>query len=156
MTARLKSNKKNWEQLKRRLLRFDQRSFDVGFFKKEKYGPENDNMQVAEVAWMNDQGTSVVPPRPFFTIDFRKFAEKSFHKKAKHILFILLFKKNPAMVKELENLADFYSDSLREFIYDYPGNNSEWWAEAKGFDDPLYHTGVMVNAVNSRIVKRKA
>lgn len=147
----LKCNRKNWEQLKKRLLRFDERSFDVGFFRREKY---EDGLQVAEVAWMNDQGTSVVPPRPFMTIDFQDFVEATFHKKAKHLFHILLFRKNAPFLKEFQSIADYYKDSLREIIYDYPGHNSPAWIAEKGFDDPLFHTGTLVNAVETRIVRR--
>lgn len=151
MTGRLKSNRKSWERLKKRLMKFDQRNIDVGFFKRERYGPDNDNMYVAEVAWMNDQGTSQVPPRPFLTVDFTQYASKNFQKKAKHIFVKLLFTNNAPFMKELNKIGEDFSDELKTIIYDYPGSNSDWWIDAKGFDDPLYHTGEMVNAVNYRI-----
>ena len=149
----LKVNKKGWEKLKKRLLKFDERKLDVGFFRKEKYGGENDNLYVAEVAWMNDQGTSINPPRPFMTIDFYEFASSSLQEDAKRLFSLLLFQKNAPFLKELQKIGDKYKDSLKEIIYDYPGHNSVWWAEQKGFDDPLFHTGTMVEAVDYRIHK---
>tara|TARA_R100000406_G_C3081726_1_gene117122 strand:+ start:252 stop:665 length:414 start_codon:yes stop_codon:yes gene_type:complete len=134
-------------------MKFDQRSVDVGFFKRERYGPDNDNMYVSEVAWMNDQGTSQVPPRPFMTVDFQQYASKNFKKRAKNLFYLLLYKKNVPFLKELNKIGDDFSNELKTIIYDYPGSNSDWWADAKGFNDPLYHTGVMVNAVDYRIVR---
>lgn len=153
MTGRLKCNRKGWEQLKKRLMRFDERHVQVGFLGNERY-PDQD-LTVKEVAWMNDQGTSQVPARPFMTVDFHDFISENFHKDVKELFVTLLFKKNVPFVKELEKLADKYADSLKEIIYDYPGHNSDWWVDVKGFDDPLFHTGVMVNAVSSRVIKKR-
>jgi hypothetical protein len=150
--GRLKVNKKGWETLKKRLLKFDERKVDVGFFRKEKYGAENDNLYVAEVAWMNDQGTSIVPPRPFMTVDFYDYASDAIKEDAKRLFSMLLFQKNVPYLKELQKIGDKYRDQLKEIIYDYPGHNSPWWAEYKGFDDPLFHTGTLAEAVESRIV----
>lgn len=152
MSGRLKSNRKPWEQLKRRLTRFDQRKIDIGFLGRARH-PET-NLYVGEVAWINDQGSSTVPPRPFMTVDFYDFLGATYHKKVKHLFYLLLFRKNVAFQKELGNIAKYYEDSLKEIIYDYPGHNSPEWAEYKTFDDPLYYTGTMVNAVSSRILKR--
>jgi hypothetical protein len=102
---------------------------------------------------MNDQGTSQVPARPFFTVDFLDYASNNFRNDVRSIIKELLLGKSTAYKKMMEGLGEKYSNSLKEFIYDYPGHNSIWWAEAKGFDDPLYHTGTMVNAVDFRVKK---
>lgn len=155
MSGRLVSKRQNWNQIKRRLARFDQRSFDVGFFSNSKYGAENDNLPVATVAWMNDQGTSTVPPRPFMTVDFKMFVEKSFRSDAKTLFLTLLLQKNSPYLKELNNIAEKYKNALTRIIYDYEGSNSDWWAEVKGFDDPLFYTGTMVNSVEFKVKKRQ-
>jgi hypothetical protein len=152
--GRLKSNTKGWDRLKKRLVRFDRRSFDVGFFEDKKYGSENDNLSVAEVAMINDGGSSTNPPRPFFSVDFKDYADKSFQKKAKKLFVALVLQTNVAYVRELKSMGAEYSLSLKTFILDYPGSNSDDWAEAKGFNDPLYHTGTMASAVDYRITKR--
>ena len=156
MTALLKSDKRQWEKLKRRLLRFDQRKIDVGIFREARYGPDNDNMQVAEVAYINDQGSVTNPPRPFMTIDFIGHARASFPRRAKQFYMMLLFTNNNNYMKEIEKLGEEYSLELQKIILDYPGSNSSEWAEAKGFNDPLYHTGVMVQSVRHRVTKRKS
>jgi hypothetical protein len=156
MTALLKSDKRQWEKLKRRLLRFDQRKIDVGIFRDARYGAENDNMQVAEVAYINDQGSVTNPPRPFMTVDFIGHARASFPRRAKQFYMMLLFSSNNAYMKRIEELGEEYAFDLQEIILDYPGSNSSDWAEAKGFNDPLYHTGVMVESVRHRITKRKS
>ena len=154
--GRLKSNKKEWERLQKRLLRFDQRSMDIGIFREAKYGPEQDNMNVAQVAFMNDQGSRTNPPRPFLTVDFVAEANSSFPKKAKQFFLMLLFNKNFAFTKVMNELGEEYAFALQEIILDYPGSNSKRWADSKGFNDPLYHTGLMVESVRHRIKRRKS
>lgn len=155
MMIHLKSDRRGWEKLKKRLQRFDKRAVDVGFFRKSKYGSENDNLYVAEVAWMNDQGTSVIPPRPFMTVDFESHILKQFVKDSKAIFIRLLLDRNFFYQKELDALGEKYKNDLRTIIFDYPGSNSQWWIDQKGFDDPLFHTGEMVESVDYRIKTAK-
>jgi len=151
----LKSNKKEWDRLKKRLIRFDTRKLDVGIFRDARYGAGNNNMPVAQVAYLNDQGSRTNPPRPFMTVDFIGYANSSFPKKAKQFFLLLLFSNNNNYLKKLEELGEEYAFDLQEFILDYPGSNSPAWIKEKGFDDPLYHTGVMVESVRHRMTKRK-
>lgn len=155
MTGRLKCNRRGWDKLKKRLLRFDERSFDVGFFKEDKYGAENDNLQVAEVARMNNYGTSQVPPRPFMTVDFVKYASKTFPDMARKFFKTFMTNQSPAFLPLLKDMAGQYETELRDIILRYPGHNSPSWIAEKTFDDPLYHTGEMVGSVKSKVrVKR--
>jgi hypothetical protein len=151
MTGRLRSNTREWDKLKRRLRRFDRRSIEVGFFSNKKYGPDNNNLQVAEVAMMNDYGTSKVPSRPFMTVDFVSYAEKTFPTKARQFFMLLILNPKSPFIKNMNELGEEFSFALQEIILDYPGRNSQWWADIKGFNDPLYHTGVMVESVSHRL-----
>lgn len=60
-----------WDSMKKNLLKGNYKSLDVGFF-DEMYGPENDNLYVAQVAkWqeegtLREDGTEKIPERPFF------------------------------------------------------------------------------------------
>lgn len=154
MSGHLKVNRRGWNKLKKRLLKFDQRQIDIGFFRGDKYGLDNDNLPVAAVAFMNDQGTSKVPPRPFMTVDFEKYISKSFKGYAATFFKKLLQTNSTAFIKELRKIGQAYETELRDIILRYPGSNSPRWIEAKGFNDPLYHTGTMVGSVKHRIRKR--
>jgi len=121
MMGRLKSNTKEWDKLKRRLRSFDQRSIEVGFFSDKKYGPDNGNLQVAEVAMMNDYGTSKVPSRPFMTVDFVSYAEKTFPTKARQLFMLLVLNPKSPFIKNMNELGEEFSSTLQEIILDYPG-----------------------------------
>lgn len=149
--SHLKVNKKGWDKIKKRLKRFQNRSIDVGFFRDKKYGPDNDNMFVAEVAFMNDQGSRINPPRPFLTVDFERYVLKEFSKDCKVVFLNLLLGQNTKYVKDMEAIGEKYQNVLKTIIYDYPGSNSPNWIAVKGFDDPLYHTGEMVESVDYRL-----
>lgn len=154
--GRLKCNRRSWDRLKKRLIRFDERSFDVGFFKEDRYGSDNDNLPVATVAMMNNYGTSQVPSRPFMTVDFVKYASKTFPKMAREFFSTFITNQNPAFLPLLKKMAGEYETELRDIILRYPGHNSPRWIETKGFDDPLYHTGELVGSVKSKVrAKRK-
>lgn len=58
------------EKLKRQLLKLASAKPDVevGYFEDKKYGPENDNLHVATVAYLQEMGTDKIPQRPFFTL----------------------------------------------------------------------------------------
>lgn len=50
-------DKKVWEKLKKNFLKAEQASIDVGWFQSDRYGPENDNLPMAQVAqWNEDKG----------------------------------------------------------------------------------------------------
>lgn len=156
MAGQLKIKRREWDRLKKRLLRFDQRSMDVGIFREAKYGPEQNNLNIAQVAFMNDQGSRTNPPRPFLTVDFVAEANSSFPRKAKQFFLMLLFNRNFAFTKVMNELGEEYAFALQEIILDYPGSNSPKWIASKGFNDPLYHTGQMVESVRHRIKRRKS
>ena len=154
MTGRLKSNYKGWNALKRKLRTFDyERSVDVGFFSNARYGSENDNLQVAQVAMWNDTGTSTNPPRPFMTIDFVGAVKSEFKQYARRVFITLLTRNITEVNRELEHVGIIFEEELKDIIIQYPGSNSSWWAAEKGFNDPLRHTDTMLNSVSSRVKK---
>ena len=161
MTGHLRVNKKGWNQLKRRLESFGhQRSVDVGFFKESKYGPQNDRLQVAQVAAWNDLGSRTNPPRPFLTVNYSRYVSVLGPTFAKRV-FMMALTENPTSINNyLNELAKDLSETLQGIILDYPGRNSDDWAAIKGFNDPLIHTGKMYDSVayrvrkDSKIIKR--
>jgi hypothetical protein len=154
MTGRLKSNRKGWNDLKRKLKTFDyERSVDVGFFANAQYGPDNDNLQVAQVAAWNDYGTSTNPPRPFMTIDFAGAVKSEFKDYARRVFVTLLTRNITQVNQEIEHIGIIFEEELKDIIVQYPGSNASWWAAEKGFNDPLRHTDTMLESVSSRVKK---
>ena len=151
-----------WVELKKRLIAGDGLATDVGFFDKT-YGPENDNLPVAQVAAWNEEGHpnggifagTETPPRPFmryYISQLRK--EKKMGKAVSKRLQLVL---NGKMSWEA-----FYNSLGAEAVSDlkkvieqwfYPPNSAAT-IDMKGFNNPLQETDTMLNSVEHRIFKR--
>lgn len=141
------------KSLKRKVETMRKTSVEVGFFPEDVYGPENDNLPVAQVAWFQEKGAEDYPSRPFFsnTVDDKMVMlhlTRAFTTAAKAVL-----KDGRAIVVQLKRVGEVLKDELEVAIDDYPGQNSLSWAAAKGFNDPLRHTSKMLNSVKVKIKK---
>lgn len=155
MTGRLKCNYQGWNRLKRKLTSFSEdRSIDVGFFSDSKYGPDNDRLQVAQVAAWNDYGSSTNPPRPFMTVYYMNHVRSVGPEMCRKAFLLLLTKNITEVNNYLKTCARDLADELQEIILDFPGDNSLAWIEQKGFNDPLLHTGHMFDSVALKVRKR--
>ena len=74
MSFRLDIYLRGIKDLKKRLAKLAEAEVEVGFFPESKYGPENGNLHVAAVAWMQQKGANEYPARPFFdnTVEDRR------------------------------------------------------------------------------------
>ena len=61
--SRIVKDTRVWESMKKNLKAGKHLSVNVGFF-DEMYGPENDNLYVAQVAQWQEEGTDKIPMRP--------------------------------------------------------------------------------------------
>lgn len=150
-----------WEALKKRLLEANNSSVDVGFFDKT-YGPENDNLPVAQVAAWNEYGHvnggifagTETPPRPFMRYYVSQLAKEKKAGKAvaKRLGLVLSGKMSwEAFYNSLG--AEAVSD-LKKVIeqWFYPPNSAAT-IDMKGFNNPLQETDTMLNSVEHRISK---
>ncbi len=153
MSVKITVDKSGWEKIKKNLLQGNQEHISLGFFPESKYGPENDNLQVAQVAQFMEEGNPVkYPPRPFIRVGFLprlKTAEyvPLFQNAITSVLegkatFKQAYTKmGPVLVKGLQN----------EIIgWDTPPNSAKTIAE-KGFNDPLIDTGKMLESVDFKV-----
>lgn len=131
----------------------DNMEVQPGFF-DDRYGSENDNLYVAQVAHFNNTGTSHAPRRPFMDNAFEDKSSKVLANKAMSDVFSAVIAGRP-VTPALSKLGEAFVDIIKTNIDDYPGSNSKWWAEFKGFNDPLLYTGRMLDSVKYRIKKGK-
>lgn len=124
---------------------------DVGFFEDDKYGPENGNLHVAQVAAYNEFGTSLVPSRPFMSETFGDAMNQIHIGLGMKKVFESVLTNGRSTQRLLRQLGMDVGDMIQASIDDYPGRNSERWAAVKGFNDPLLYTGKMLNSVKFMI-----
>lgn len=129
--------------MKKRLIALEKRDVKVGFF-DDVYA---DGMPVAQVAMLNNYGTSDIPERPFMEDTFMAKLNKARIKAGLREVFKAVAFKNGASLNALNKLGNMLIEIMKTTIDDYPGHNSRATIARKGFDDPLYDTGKMLASV---------
>lgn len=148
MAVSLQMNKLN--SLIKRVDEFNGLWIEAGFFEDSKYGPDNHNLPVAQVAWWNENGTSLNPQRPFMSDTFQDrnnilHIQNSFRRIATGLIG------NTGYMQLVRNLGEMVKDMIQVSIDDYPGSNSPSTIERKGFNDPLLDTGKMLESVKYKV-----
>lgn len=152
-----------WEALKKRLIAGDGLATDVGFFDKT-YGPENDNLPVAQVAaWTNEghvnggifAGTET-PPRPFMHYYISQLEKEKKMGKAISKRLQLVLAGRISWERFYESLGEEAVSDLKKVIeqWFYPPNTAAT-IDMKGFNNPLQETDTMLNSVEHRLSKDK-
>jgi len=147
----IKVEKRRIGELTRRLQELDGTEVEVGFFEEARYGPENHNLPVAQVAAYNNFGTSFNPTRPFMDNTFEDNMNQFHMIRGIKKVFSAALVNGRSTQRMLRVLGETIADLMREEIDDYPGSNSPSTIARKGFNDPLYDTGKMLESVRFKI-----
>lgn len=140
-----------WNKLKKNFIASEKIEGQLGWFEENRYGPDRQNLQMAQVAAWNEEGTEKIPERPVMRVGLLDAFLAGANKNA--------FK---AMVKDVAegktpmrafNLHDEnFKITLREAMRDWktPGN-AALTIELKGFDDPWIETSELMANVNFKV-----
>jgi len=134
--------------IKRRLKALDGTKLQVGFFEEDKY--EDTGMPVAQVAMFNEYGTHLHPTRPFMQDTFESTAAKRIIKHGLRAVFVAAIR-GQAIQHKLRELGKQLAECMQAHIDAFPGSNSATTILRKGFNDPLYDTGKMLESVKFQI-----
>jgi len=148
--ATIKKNTAVWEGIKKNLLKSIP-ELTTGFFKESVYGPENDNLPVAQVARDNEEGTVNNPTRPFMRVGFGGALEKGkLDNNISNAVVSIVGGESPEQA--LKILGPVFVSQMRQAIIDWDSpSNSPRTIKAKGFDDPLRDTDTMLNSVDFKV-----
>lgn len=147
----LKVETRKLPALIKRLDKLNGTEVEVGFFEDDKYGPENGNLFVAQVAAYNEFGTETVPQRPFMTETFEGFANQFQMARGIRAVFMNALQDGRRVQGLLKSLGVTVADIMQVSIDDWPGSNSPSTIARKGKNDPLYDTGKMLESVKFKI-----
>lgn len=156
----VKVDTKVWEKLKRSMLRSTQYEIKLGWFPEHKYGPDNNNLQMAQVAQWQEEGTqggqgngSGIPPRPFMRVGlWSRLTAKGGQDLFEDVMYNIatgqdvLRPVNGGLIpaeRILKNVMQTWNS---------PPNASSTVAQ-KGFNDPLIETGQLIDAVKAKASK---
>lgn len=153
------------DKLLKRLQILERKEIRWGFFSNSRYGPENDNMYVASIAKLQEDGGIgasgySIPSRPFFTSQALRVITPSDHVGGRFLTLLGAAVKS-TMTGQTDAAAYIkvgrhLQESLQEEIlaWNTPAN-AQKTIRLKGFDDPLIHTGKMYDSVEYRVVQQR-
>lgn len=151
MVASASFNLRGLGALIERMKKLDGTEVEVGFFSEDRYGPDNDNLPVATVAAYNEFGTRFNPTRPFMSDTFRDMSNRRLIEKGVRDVAVAAIKDGRSVQRLLKALGSMIGEMIEKSIEDWPGSNSLSTIEKKGFNDPLFDTGVMLKSVKFEI-----
>lgn len=140
-----------WQNLKKTLTDFGKKEVQVGFINHEVY---EDDINVAQVAQWNNEGSITNPRRPFFTSVIneiqRGVLDDTFAQEAANVS---MGKTNVNYA--LDRIGKIIKDEVVRSIEDtYDPPNSPTTIAAKGNSHPLIDTGKMISSVNYKVTRK--
>lgn len=159
---KITKNTKVWESLKKKFRQAQQIEGKLGFFSDAVYGPENDNLPVAQVAKWVEEGhvaggwaNAPTPPRPVFRVGLAEAFKLGWNKKDfQAMVTAVATGKTPLIAMQASD--DSFKRSLQNVItawFDPP--NSPATIEMKGFDNPWIETGTLRESVDFKVGRKE-
>lgn len=148
---------KVWRDMKKNLMKGQSLAVKVGFFEDAVYGEENDNLPVAQVAQWQEEGTDMIPMRPFIGAGFMiKEIEKHKWITPQVNQWIDAIARGRMSWTQLYNhLGPIFVQMMQKEIEKWQiPMNAPLTVELKGFNDPLIDTGKMMDSVNYRLGRK--
>lgn len=164
MSFKLRVDKSGWEKIKKSLLQADQYEVNVGWHKGQNYGPDNDNLPYAQVAFLNEEGHvngagsafpgSITPPRPFMRVGLPvAFKAGANRDDFKDMVQAVLTGKS--VLVAMQKTTNNFERTLRKVMLDWDTPmNSPKTEELKGFNNPLVETSELIANVTAKVEKK--
>ena len=159
-------DKSAWNKLKKNFLQAESVEGRVGWFESDRYGSDNDNLQMAQVAKWNDLGHnngagalipySETPPRPFMRVSFKNALKAGVNDKEFKEMVVAVAS-GKSIMQPLKSAGTEFKNTLRKVMIDFDNpRNSDITEALKGFNDPLIETSQLVANVNYEVAKKGA
>lgn len=139
----------------KRLDKLDGTVVDVGFFEEDRYGPENNNLQVATVAYYNEYGTRHNPTRPFMEDTFTSSLGLRYIRSMYKKIFENAILNGRSVTRLVRELGEDIAELMQTTILNYPGSNSPLTVKGKGKNTPLRDTEFMMHSVKFQISRKR-
>lgn len=160
-----KEDTKGLDRILDNLAKLSAKEVQVGFFDK-KYGDDNNNLYVAQVAQWNEEGHMTggggySPPRPFFRSHLFSSVKSSRYTTPLGKMIYKVMEKEQTVNSSLKKFGEGLALELAQIIDegDFAPNAPEWSAhklKVTGSSTPLTYTGVMKDSVEYRIVNKNS
>lgn len=139
-----------WKKMRKNLDRGRHLAAKVGFFQDSTYGPENDNLTVAQVAQWQEEGNEKIPMRPFIRSGFMEKIQQKKWITSEVLRWIDDIAMGRSTWTAMYNkLGPVFVKMMQKEIEDWKiPMNAPLTVQLKGFNDPLIDTGKMLDSVD--------
>ena len=155
---------KVWDKLKKNLIGLNDLAIKVGWFESQRYGADNNNIAMAQVAFLNEMGHTngpdslfpgtETPARPYMRIGFRDYLMGG--RSDQNFLAIIEYVVSGGTVmRAMKQGAPYFVKALQNTMdeWDTPPN-ARSTQRIKGFNDPLNNTHQLIDNVSYEVGKQ--
>ena len=156
MSMKLTVDKSPWLALKKSFAKAEMYEDQLGWFEENRYGSDNDNLPMAQVAQWIEEGVASknIPQRPYMRVGLRGALMKGSND-ASFKRIIIAVANGQDVFKALHKEGDSFRQTLRQVMMDWDTpRNSPVTIEMKGFDDPLIESSELISNVSVKTTKR--
>lgn len=157
MSFKLKVDKSGWEKIKKELLKGSSLEVQVGIVEPTNYGPDNDNLSVAQVWQWQEEGVPAqnIPTRPAIRVGFMTPIKKGSYDKMFAESMQRIASGNSTFKQEYTRIGVQAKVDLKKAVADWDTpRNAPYTVELKGFDNPLIDSGLLYESIDFKVDKK--
>lgn len=157
MSFKLKIDKSAWNKMKKDLLKAASQEVQVGIVEPTYYGPDNENLSVAQVWQWQEEGLPAqnIPTRPAIRVGFMAPIQKGLYDSSFVESIQRIAEGKSTFKQEYTRIGTMAKVDLKEAVekWDSP-RNSPYTVELKGFDNPLIDSGLLYDSIDFKVASR--
>jgi hypothetical protein len=154
MSFKLKVDKSGWEKIKKELLKGSSLEVQVGIVEPTNYGPDNDNLSVAQIWQWQEEGVPAqnIPTRPAIRVGFMTPIKKGSYDKMFAESMQRIASGNSTFKQEYTRIGVQAKVDLKKAVADWDTpRNAPYTVELKGFDNPLIDSGLLYESIDFKV-----
>jgi len=157
MSFKLTIDKSAWKRMKKDLLKAAEQEVQVGIVEPTYYGPDNDNLSVAQVWQWQEEGlpSQNIPTRPAIRVGFMAPIKKGSYDKMFAESMQRIAEGKSTFKQEYTKIGMKARADLKQSVADWDTpRNAPLTIELKGFDNPLIDSGLLYESIDFKVEQR--
>ncbi len=157
MSFKLTVDKSGWNKMKKELLKGSTLEVQAGIVEPAYYGPDNDNLSVAQVWQWQEEGLPAqnIPTRPAIRVGFMAPIKKGSYDKMFAESMQRIAEGKSTFKQEYTRIGVQAKADLKKAVADWDTPpNSPFTVDEKGFNDPLRDSDRLYDTIDFKVAKR--
>jgi len=157
MSFKLKVDKSGWNKMKKELLKGSLLEVQVGIVEPTNYGPDNDNLSVAQVWQWQEEGVPAqnIPTRPAIRVGFMAPIKKGAYDKMFVESMQRIAEGKSTFKEEYTKIGMKAKTDLKQAVADWDTPpNAPYTVAEKGFNNPLIDSGLLYESIDFKVDKK--